>query len=286
VIVDTHVHIWEMPPVAPIGPTAPGWKSLPDEPATAEQLIADMDANGVDRSALVQTSWSTWDNGYVADAARRFPGRFVAMGLVDPLDPYNATTVRYWMRERGMAGFRLHPVYYDTPVLTAPANRSLWHELASQRAVVQVHMRPSHASQLDAVASDYPGTPILIDHLAYPNVSETPAFDSYRPVLALARHPNVFVKVSDVKNRSKLAFPFRDVHDVIRRVRDAFGPSRLLWGTGYPGHHRLKHGWLSLADELRLVREGFDFLTDSEKAAMLGDNAARIWGLAPDRRRV
>ena len=46
--VDTHVHIWEIdPPRYPVGPTAPGWKSEPDEPATAEELIADMDANGI-----------------------------------------------------------------------------------------------------------------------------------------------------------------------------------------------------------------------------------------------
>ncbi len=61
--VDTHVHIWEIdPPRYPVGPTAPGWKSVPDEPATAEELIADMDANGVEYSVIVQTSWSTWDN--------------------------------------------------------------------------------------------------------------------------------------------------------------------------------------------------------------------------------
>ena len=49
-IVDTHVHIWEMPPVAPIGPTAPSWTSEPTEPGNAELLIDDMDANGVDKT--------------------------------------------------------------------------------------------------------------------------------------------------------------------------------------------------------------------------------------------
>lgn len=279
-IVDTHVHVWEMPPVAPIGPTAPGWKSLPDEPATAGQLIADMDAHGVDRAVLVQTSWSTWDNGYVADSARAHPARFAAMGLVDPLDPGNARTVRYWMTERGMAGFRFHPVYYEDAVLTAPRNRPMWKELADLGAVVQVHMRAEHAAQVDSIAGDFPGIPILIDHLAYPDIGESRDNASYRRVLALARHPNVFVKVSDVKNRSKQAFPFRDVHGVIRLVLDAFGRERVLWGTGYPAHHREKHGWLSLADELRLVREGFEFLSGDDRAAMLGGNATRIWRFA------
>jgi predicted TIM-barrel fold metal-dependent hydrolase len=155
----------------------------------------------------------------------------------------------------------------------------MWKDLADLHAVVQLHMRASPVAQVESVAAEYPAIPILIDHLAYPDALEGPGFASYRPVLALARHANVYVKVSDVKNRSNQPFPFRDVHDVIRMVRDGFGPQRLLWGTGYPGHHRLKHAWLSLADELRLVREGFDFLSDAEKSAMLGDNAARIWSL-------
>jgi len=113
-IVDTHVHIWEMPPVAPVGPTAPRWTGEPTAPGTAEMLLEEMDANGVDRTVLVQTSFSTWDNGYVADSAQRFPDRFVAQGLVDPLDPDNAAHAAYWMDERGMTGFRFHPMYYRT----------------------------------------------------------------------------------------------------------------------------------------------------------------------------
>ena len=31
-IVDTHVHIWEISDTYPIGPTAPTWNSYPDEP--------------------------------------------------------------------------------------------------------------------------------------------------------------------------------------------------------------------------------------------------------------
>jgi predicted TIM-barrel fold metal-dependent hydrolase len=50
-----------------------------------------------------------------------------------------------------------------------------------------------------------------------------------------------------------------------------------MWGTGYPGYHRVEHGWLSLADELKLVREGFDWLTSQERAKYLGENALRIW---------
>ena len=57
-IVDTHVHIWEMPPIAPIGPSAPNFTSKPTAHGNAELQLADMDANGVDKTVLVQTSFS------------------------------------------------------------------------------------------------------------------------------------------------------------------------------------------------------------------------------------
>ena len=98
--------------------------------------------------------------------------------------------------------------------------------------------------------------------------------------MALAKLPNLFVKVSDVKGRSLTReFPFADTHPYVRALVDAFGAERCLWGTGYPGAHRTRHGWLSLGEELRLVREGFDFLTGAQRDRILGGTAAEVWGL-------
>jgi predicted TIM-barrel fold metal-dependent hydrolase len=279
VIVDTHVHVWEIdPPRYPVGPTAPGWKSLPDEPGTADELLEEMDAHGVDRCVLVQTSWSTWDNGYIADSVARFPDRFIGHGLIDPQDPDNAQTARYWMRERGLVGFRLHPMYYpDEQILIAPQNEALWEELAAADAVVQFHMRPDDAPQVDQIAGRYPHMKLLIDHMGYPDLEAGPA--SFEPIIGLAQRDNVFVKISDVAGRSRQGYPYVDVHPYIRLLYDAFGSARSMWGTGYPGHHRLKHNWPSLADELRLVREGIPFLTALDQERILGKTAAAVWRL-------
>ena len=83
-----------------------------------------------------------------------------------------------------------------------------------------------------------------------------------------------------MKGRSRQEFPFADTHEYVGMLVNAFGAERCLRGTGYPGHHRTKHNWLSLADELRLVREGFDFLTGSQRDLILGGTAAEVWGLA------
>ena len=278
-IVDTHVHVWEIdPPRYPIGPTAPGWSSLPDEPGTADQLIADMDANGVQWSVLVQTSWSTWDNGYIADSTARFPDRFVGHGLIDPLDPKNAEVARYWMKDRGLAGFRFHPMYYgEQKVLVKPENEALWEELSALDAVVQFHTAAYDADQIATIATRYPKMRLLIDHMGYPKVDEPMA--AFMPIVELSRFDNIVFKLSDVKGRSKEAFPFVDVHPFIKALLDAFGPQRTMWGTGYPGYHRTKHNWLTLADEIRLIREGLPFVSARDADAILGETAVALWRL-------
>ena len=278
-IVDTHVHVWEIdPPRYPVGPTAPNWTALPDEPGTADELLAEMDAHGVDWSVLVQTSWSTWDNGYIADSVARFPSRFVGMGLLDPLAADNAHLARDWMQERGLAGFRFHPMYYpEQKVLLRAENDALWEELAGLDAALQFHLRADQADQLATIATRYPHLRLIVDHMGYPDVTQ--AMAAFQPILDLAAHDNIRFKLSDVKGRSRQPFPFADVHPFIRALLDAFGTERTLWGTGYPGHHRVRHNWLSLADELRLIREGLPFLTPAQADRILGGNAAQIFRL-------
>ena len=277
--VDTHVHVWEIdPPLYPIGPTAPSWKTYPDEPGTAAELLEEMDAHGVDLTVLVQTSWSTWDNGYIADSVSSYPDRFVGHGLIDPQDPDNAEQVRYWIGERGLVGFRFHPLYYpDEKILLTRQNGPMWEEIAALDAVVQFHLRAEYADQVAAIAQRHPHLKLILDHMGYPQVEAGKA--AFQPILDLARYHNVYLKLSDVAGRSRQDFPFEDVHPFIRMLLSAYGAQRMVWGTGYPGHHRVKHAWPTLAQELQLIREGLSFLTDADRERILGGTAAEIWDL-------
>ncbi len=245
-IVDTHVHVWEIdPPKYPIGPTSPSWNSYPDEPGTVDELLAEMDVHGVDWTVLVQTSWSTWDNGYIADSVERFPNRFVGHGLIDPQDPNNAEQVRYWINERGLVGFRFHPMYYpDEKILLTRQNEPMWEEIASLNAVIQFHLRAEFADQVAAIADRYPSLKLILDHMGYPQINAGEA--EFQPIVNLARYDNMYLKLSDVAGRSSQDFPYTDVHPFIERLVGAFGAERMVWGTGYPGHHRLKHNWPTL----------------------------------------
>ncbi len=276
-LVDTHVHVWEIdPPRYPVGPTAPTWHTYPDEPGTADELLAEMNEHGVDWAVLVQTSWSTWDNGYIADSVARFPDRFVGHGLLDPQDANNAERARYWVAERGLAGFRFHPMYYpDEKILLTQQNGAMWEEIAALDAIIQFHLRAEFADQVAVIAQRYPHLKLILDHMGYPQVDAGEA--AFQPIVELARYDNVYLKLSDVAGHSHQDFPYADVHPFIEKLLAAFGAERMVWGTGYPGHHRLKHNWPSLEQELRLIQEGLPFLNDDDRERILGGTAARIW---------
>ena len=61
----------------------------------------------------------------------------------------------------------------------------------------------------------------------------------FRLLLEMARYPNVWVKVSELTSVSKSGtYPFADAYPYVKRIYEAFGPDRLLFGTGYPGAAR------------------------------------------------
>jgi len=50
-------------------------------------------------------------------------------------------------------------------------------------------------------------------------------------LVALAKLPNVAVKATGAPHYSTGPYPYRNLHDGLQRIFDAFGPHRLFWGT-------------------------------------------------------
>jgi predicted TIM-barrel fold metal-dependent hydrolase len=89
----------------------------------------------------------------------------------------------------------------------------------------------------------------------------------------------VWVKVSELSIISpSKQYPYRDTFPLVKRVYDAFGPDRLLWGTGFPGATRGQADRPTLEQELALIRREIPFLTAKDREKILGRNAAKVWG--------
>ena len=116
---------------------------------------------------------------------------------------------------------------------------------------------------------EFKQTRVIVDHLGRP--FQGTAEDNDR-VLRWADLPNVVMKLS--------SFPARDAKDaadlprVVRRLADAFGANRLIYGGGFDEQ--------ATAESYRAERERtaklLDFFTPEARAKVLGANAAKLFG--------
>ena len=288
VVVDTHMHVWANDPKKYPFPN-PYIEDYagPKNPGTMEMLLDDMDANDVTHSILVQVIFHGWDNQYVADCVRHAPDRLKAHGLIDPVDPNVADKLAYWMTEHPLAGMRFSPIYYrkgqkgGDAWITSEAHHRLWKQAQKLGAVFNYFIGTEQLAKLEQMVERYPGVPTIVDHMSQVNLGEDDPEPAFLKLLAIARFPNVYVKVSELSSVSASGtYPFPDAWPWVKRLYEAFGSERLLWGTGYPGSARKAYSRPTLAKELALIRTEIPFFTAADRRNILGGNAARIWKLS------
>ena len=90
--IDSHVHIWTLG-TPPFPHNDERSTVRPEYPGLVEDLIHFMDLNNIDRTVLIQCMYHGYDNSYMCDALRRFPGRLHGVALIDPLQPGAADTL-------------------------------------------------------------------------------------------------------------------------------------------------------------------------------------------------
>jgi predicted TIM-barrel fold metal-dependent hydrolase len=92
-------------------------------------------------------------------------------------------------------------------------------------------------------------------------------------LLFLARFPKVFVKISHTWSLSKQTYPFRDTHEMVKRLHQAFGPRRLMWGTDWP----ICEERCTYAQTLTVVRDEMKFLNEEDRSWILSKTIERVW---------
>ena len=243
---------------------------------TGDQMVAAMDAVGVDGAVLVSPfSMYRYDASYALEVNAAHPNRFRLVKPVDPTDPAVADTIADWAATKGTVGIR---IFLRDNVSTDPADPDLNRALA----VAAQHSLPVNLActgrleQAAQLAARNPNTRLVIDHLGLAQPHEPPApaepFADLPKLLALAAHDNVAVKISGACALSHEPFPYRDIWDPLGRIFDAFGFGRCMWGTDWTRAVAL----LTYKQGVEAFRVT-DRLSDSDRAALMGDTLARVY---------
>jgi len=274
-IIDTHLEVWTFDPKFPFHhPERPDLKRVPVE-APIENEVSEMDEFGLKYAVLINPRFYGWDNSYIDYSLHKYPNRFVAHGLLDPLGPDPAGRLRYWIKERGFQGMRFSPIYHPASTwLNSKEHYPLWSEAERLGAVFNYYILPQQMPMLEDMAGRFPGVKIVIDHLGKPDLKAADPWADFRKMFRLKRFPQVWVSASEPYEISLTKeFPYRDTYPFFKAVYEEFGAKQIVWGTGYP-----KPRWeLPMNKELEFVNQTLDFYTPSDRALILGENALRIW---------
>jgi len=230
-----------------------------------------MDRAGIHRAILVPPTIDRDRNDYALEAARQHPDRFAVMGRVS-LKTADRNCLQGWRNQPGMLGVRL--TFHrdsDRPWLTDGTADWFWPQAQFHEIPVMVHA-PERLAEVGEIAERYPELRIIVDHMGFARATIDDATGpAAERMCALARYPNVYVKVSALPAFSTAPYPFKNLREPIRRVLDAFGPRRAFWGsdiTRVPKSSSLRQAVTHFTEEL-------DFLAADDLDWIMGRGLAQ-----------
>jgi predicted TIM-barrel fold metal-dependent hydrolase len=248
-----------------------------------------MDAVGVD-IALAVTS-----EAFINLAHERFPGRFPGVHTFWHTNPDLAAEVRRIRRHPAMvAGRALVGDYVNArmrPEFAAGVFAPLY-AAAAEAGLPIFNSTHGGCAHMAAIAEKHPDLTLIIDHIgvAQHPVSppETMSWAPFEDLLALAKYPNIHVKLCGAPLLSQRNYPYEDLWPNLNRMFKAFGYDRVMWGSDYtrlrsadlPKGDRPRRRGITYAENLNYLLHS-DHLTYEQKAQVLGGNARRLFRLPP-----
>jgi L-fuconolactonase len=238
-----------------------------------ESLVDQMFRHRVDHAVLVQHA-GEFDNTYLIESARRYPGRFAIACSVDVQDPAAADHLSEWVeRSPAIQGVRL---YAAQLFAGAPGSDAAWRRADELGLIVSVgaSLRDLTSPQMEETVRRFTRARLHLEHLAHPDPREPEPYETYRRALALAAHEHVTLKVSGFYSFTRLAWsPYVDTIPFFELALEAFGPRRMMWGSDFPpvsfreGYH----------NTLRFASQHLPLPSAEDRAYLLGRTALTHW---------
>lgn len=218
--------------------------------------LARMDGLNMDYAVIVHPEPYGDDHRLVLDSLKRAPDRLFGTSLFYPKDPDAPRKLADLVQqEPKIISTRFHAhrgkdLYLNS--FAEPGVIALWEKAAELGLIVELHIGPNFAAQVVDLIKAHPQCPVLIDHLAEPNLGDAV---EYADVLALAQFKNVYMKLSGIEHFASDGPLYLSARSLTRLVIDAFGPAHMVWGSGTPEIVDAHLAHLSEADR-QLVKGG------------------------------
>ena len=273
--IDAHHHFWQM------GKYDYVWMSedmgVLYDSFLPHDLSLVLEANGVDRTIVVQTISSVDETRWFLElvAANEFIAGVV--GWVDLTDPAAGDMIDELSSNKSLVGFRhqVHDEPDDAWILRSDVMNGLG-ELARRGIPYDLLVRPQHLEVCQKVARTLGDLPMVVDHIAKPAIAAGACDGGADEISKLAEYENVYCKLSGMITEADWdTWKPADIKPYMDHVLNAFGVERCMFGSDWPVC--LLAGRYD--DVIGAFKQNISELSTAEQDALLGGNASRIYKL-------
>lgn len=281
ITIDAHQHFWDLTQSDTFDYA---WLSSPDKTAIhrsylPEDLRPQIRAAGIDRTIFVQTQHSLAENIWVLKLAEA--NSFIAgvVGWVDLQSKDCEAQVRALVAEEKFVGVRhiTHDEVDDDFIIRPDIVQGL-RVLEKYEVPFDLLFFVKHLRHVVTLAEQLPTLPMVIDHLAKPEIAAGRMENWRDHFMVAAEYPNVYCKLSGLVTEADWNhWKVDDLRPYVEFALECFGPTRLMFGSDWPVCELAgQYGEIVAA-----LRELLADLSVTEQQQIFGKTAEQFYRLAP-----
>lgn len=252
------------------------------EQVTAEQVLAIMDENQVEKAVLLQGNYYGFQNLYTYDAVKRYPDRFAGAASYDPFSRKKDQICRHLFEELGFKIVKFE-VSTGSGLMsnhhTLPLDGDIMEEAYSYADekglvfVIDIGKCGSESWQVEALRRSvlgHPGLKFVVCHLLAASMAQE---EELKRGLGLLSLPNVWFDLASVPhNCGPDQYPFENARSYLKLGKEIVGADRMMFGTDLPSALKKE----TYENYVNYIAKS-DVFTEKEKQMVFYDTADKLF---------
>ncbi len=273
-IIDIHPHIIARDlrryAPSPVGGETSDWSQ--EHPQTFEEYLAEANAAGVAKAAIVQAStFYGVNNTYLAESVMRDPKRFTGVCSIDTVAPDAVKVLAGWM-QRGISGLRIRTGGTNPGVLSDPRSFPVWEYAAEQGFTICISTQAAGMPHVRTMLQRYPQVKVVLDHATMVKVEDGAPYNEAASFFELAQFRNFYLKITP--RTFALSRRGKSTPDAFfTRLVSVFGADHLAFGSNIPSDEG------PLTKLVADARTCFASLSPADRAMIFSGTAKRLYPL-------
>jgi L-fuconolactonase len=274
--IDSHQHYWHF------NTADYGWMgenmSVIKRDFLPTDLLPELKSIDFDGSVAVQARQSLEETNWLLQLADEHPHIKGVVGWLDLQSEQAEEQIAAFAKHHKAVGVR-HVIHdeEDLDFMLRPAFIRGVQLLEKYDLVYDILIFPTHLANTIEFVKQFSDKQIfVVDHIAKPLIKDGIVSPWKEDIVALAKFPNVYCKLSGMVTEADWnTWKPENIRPYLDVIMDAFGPERILIGSDWPVC--LVAGKYS--EVMQVVIDYISTFTEKEQALMLGENAAKAYGI-------